>query len=285
MLYKVNMAETISPKRGMHYQFHQRIETRQYPQVHDFYEISLITEGAMEVEINGRKDILLSGSILLIRPGDIHSRKAAGTCSYMNLAFPGQVLTEMFRYLDMPKLQQRLQDLSCPLKTEVSSGEALILKARMEKLNLLPAEQTQAVCMELRRLILEIMMQYFFPVFMMPPQLTCPVWLERLVEKMENPEVLSLTLDNLVVLCGCTKEHLCRSFRRYLGVSPTAYLNAKRLNYAANLLAHSDQKVIDIAYASGFQSLSRFYHAFKKEFRMAPMEYRCRHASIPVCAR
>ena len=75
-------------------------------------------------------------------------------------------------------------------------------------------------------------------------------------------------------MSGCSREHLCRSFKKYLGVSPSAYLNAKRLNYAANLLLHSDQKVIDVAYASGFQSLSRFYHAFKKEFGVSPLQYR-----------
>ena len=72
----------------------------------------------------------------------------------------------------------------------------------------------------------------------------------------------------------CAREHLCRSFQKYLGVSPTACLSAKRLNYAANLLLHSDQKVIDVAYAAGFQSLSRFYHLFKREFGVSPMQYR-----------
>ena len=41
-----------------------------------------------------------------------------------------------------------------------------------------------------------------------------------------------------------------------------------------NLLLHSDQKVIDVAYAAGFQSLSRFYHLFKQEFGVSPMQYR-----------
>lgn len=274
MLHKVGVIETIDPESGMHYQFHPGIETGYYPQVHDFYEISLVTEGTIEMEINRREERLLPGALLLIRPGDIHSRRAAGPCSYMNLAFPCQTLTEMFRYLAMPNLQKKLQALPNPPQTEVSLGEALLLKARMERLKLLPPGQPQAAGVELRCLILEIMVQYFLPVFTEPARRTCPVWLEKLVEDMENPEVLSSTLDNLSLLCGCTKEHLCRSFRKYLGVSPAAYLNAKRLTYASALLIHSEQKVIDVAYEAGFQSLSRFYHAFKKEFGMPPMEYR-----------
>ena len=46
MLYKVNAIGTIDPKSEMHYRFHQKIDSSIYPQVHDFYEISLITNGS-----------------------------------------------------------------------------------------------------------------------------------------------------------------------------------------------------------------------------------------------
>lgn len=41
-----------------------------------------------------------------------------------------------------------------------------------------------------------------------------------------------------------------------------AYVDALRLQEAKRLLAHSDDKVVDIAYAVGFGSLSAFYHFF-----------------------
>lgn len=276
MLYKVNAIGTIDPKSEMHYRFHQKIDSFIYPQVHDFYEISLITNGKMELELNHKKEILHTGALFLIRPGDVHTRKAEGPCSYINLAFPSEVVTEMFQYLDIPEMQDKIKNLEQPPKTELSSGEAILLKARLEKLNLLPVERPRVVCMELRRLTLDIMLQYFLPDFLTVPQMNCPGWIEKLVNKMETPEAFSCSLEELAAFSGCTREHLCRSFRKYLGVSPTAYMNAKRLNYAANLLLHSDQKVIDIAYASGFQSLSCFYHAFKKEFGVSALEYKKR---------
>lgn len=277
MLHKVNAVGTIDPKREMHYRFHQKIDLSIYPQVHDFYEITLITEGAMELEINHEKQKLSSGALFLIRPGDIHSRKAIGNCSFINLAFPTDVIIEMFHYLDIPEIQKRICFREFSPKAILSPGETLIMKARLERLNLLPVEQPHRACMELRYMILDLMMHYFLSTVLAPTQMACPNWLSMLLDKMENPELFSFTLDELTSIAGCTKEHLCRSFRKYLGVSPSAYLNAKRLNYAANLLLHSDQKVIDIAYASGFQSLSRFYHAFKSEFNVSPLEYRKGH--------
>ncbi len=274
MLYKVNAAGTIDPIREMHYRFHHKIDPSIFPQVHDFYEITLVTQGTMEMEINGVWEAAGEGTLMLIRPGDIHSRKASGSCSYINLAFPVRVVTEMFRYLDVPDMQQKMMALSSPPQVVLSSGEAVLLKAQLEKLNLLPVDRPHAAGMELRRLMLDLMLQYFVPVFFGQPEMSCPHWLNELIEKLEEPELFAANLEELTRLSGCTKEHLCRSFRKYLGVSPTSYLNAKRLNYAANLLLHSDQKVIDIAYASGFQSLSRFYHAFKQEFGMSALEYR-----------
>ena len=104
--------------------------------------------------------------------------------------------------------------------------------------------------------------------------MNCPVWLGALAKKLEDPENFSCTLGELSEMSGRTKEHLCRSFRKYFGVAPIEYINARRLNYAANLLLHSDMKVVDIAFASGFQSLSRFYHAFREEFDVSPLDYR-----------
>ncbi len=277
MLHRVNAVGTIDPKREMHYRFHQKIDLSIYPQVHDFYEIMLTTEGTMEMEINGEKKTLSSGALFLIRPGDIHSRKAIGKCSFINLAFPTDVIVEMFHYLDIPEMQEKISLGEFPPNAILSPGETLILKARLETLNLLPVEQPHRASMELRYMILDLMMHYFLSTFSTPAQMSCPNWLSALLDKMENPELFSFTLDEFASMAGRTKEHLCRSFQKYLGVSPSAYLNAKRLNYAANLLLHSDQKVIDIAYASGFQSLSRFYHAFKIEFNVSPLEYRKDH--------
>lgn len=246
-----------------------------FPQVHDFYEISLVTEGSMEIEINHSSELIGPGKLMLIRPGDVHNRREQpGGCSYINLAFSTKVISEMFQYLNMPDMQHTIMSLPQPPRTVLLPGESVLLQMQLKKLNLCPINQPHVVCWELRHLVLDIMLQYFVPSFSKSTEMTCPHWINELVKQLDNPEQFSKSLDELAAQIGYSKEHLCRDFRKYLGISPMAYLNAKRLNYAANLLRHSDQKVIDIAYASGFQSLSRFYHAFKKEFQVTALEYR-----------
>lgn len=274
MLYRINAEGTIDPNSEMHYRFHRKIDPSIYPQVHDFYELTLVTSGCMRITVNGRAQELSAGALMLIRPGDVHTRQARDECHHINVAFPARVVTGMFRYLEEPQLQDRILEADCPPATFLTAGNSLLLQTRLETLNLLPVSQPSTVCMALRRLMLDVMLEYILPTLSGPQTLACPDWFRALLEQLDSPECFSWSLRDLERSSGRTREHLCRSFKKYLGVSPIACLNAKRLNYAANLLLHSDQKVIDVAYAAGFQSLSRFYHLFKQEFGVSPMQYR-----------
>lgn len=57
-------------------------------------------------------------------------------------------------------------------------------------------------------------------------------------------------------------------------MTPSAFINGRKLNYAVNLLMHSDLEIIDIIFESGFQSVNYFYHLFKKEYGMSPLQYK-----------
>ena len=65
-------------------------------------------------------------------------------------------------------------------------------------------------------------------------------------------------------------------FRRQCGMSPTDYLMLHRAHHAHRLLATTDRKIIEIAFDSGFRSLSRFYAAFDRIFHCPPREVRRR---------
>lgn len=274
MLHRINAEGTIDPDSEMHYRFHHKIDPAIYPQVHDFYELTLVTSGCMRITVNGQPQELSAGTLMLIRPGDVHARQAMGECHHINVAFPARVVTGMFQYLEEPGMLARILEGDRPPTLLLTAGNRLLLQTQLETLNLLPVSQPRAVCTALRRLMLDVMLEYILPTLSGPQAMACPDWFRLLLEQLDSPECFSWNLSDLERFSGRTREHLCRSFQKYLGVSPIACLSAKRLNYAANLLLHSDQKIIDVAYAAGFQSLSRFYHLFKREFGVSPMQYR-----------
>ena len=85
-------------------------------------------------------------------------------------------------------------------------------------------------------------------------------------------------LPCLLALANMSQEHLTRSFRRYIGMTPTEYINGKRLSLAAQLLLQGDMPVIEICGACGFNSLSRFYRLFTERYGCAPKAFRTQFA-------
>ncbi|MFZ4780529.1 MAG: helix-turn-helix domain-containing protein [Terrimicrobiaceae bacterium] len=65
-------------------------------------------------------------------------------------------------------------------------------------------------------------------------------------------------------------------FRRHCGVTIRDYLLQLRLIHAQRLLITTDLKVIDVAFSSGFRSLSSFYEAFLKVVKVTPKAFRTR---------
>lgn len=72
-------------------------------------------------------------------------------------------------------------------------------------------------------------------------------------------------------------ERLSRLFHSCLGVTYTDYLNQMRLEYCRKELTHGNRSIADVAFASGFQSLSQFNRRFKAAELMTPREYQRRH--------
>lgn len=81
-------------------------------------------------------------------------------------------------------------------------------------------------------------------------------------------------IDNIAKEIGVSSNHLTRLFRKQQGTTPTQYINGLRISKAAELLKNTDAKVLEIAYATGFRSLSNFYKCFKEQIGNAPKEHR-----------
>jgi AraC family transcriptional regulator of adaptative response / DNA-3-methyladenine glycosylase II len=80
---------------------------------------------------------------------------------------------------------------------------------------------------------------------------------------------------------GVSERHLRRALRRELGVSPVELAQAHRLQLARRLLADTALPVIDIAFASGFESLRRFNVAFRERYGTSPRQVRKTQRAVP----
>ncbi len=86
-----------------------------------------------------------------------------------------------------------------------------------------------------------------------------------------------LTLEAVASELHVSANYFSRYFSSALGTSFSHYLKLKRVQYASALLLSSRVSVEEIAYRSGFSSLTFFNRAFREQFNMSPQEYRRRY--------
>ena len=86
-----------------------------------------------------------------------------------------------------------------------------------------------------------------------------------------------ITIGQLAGMSHMSDGHFCRLFKKYTFKTPVQYINRVRLSAAMDLLLESDRKVLDIAFDTGFNSLSYFIGVFKQSMGCTPTEFRRQH--------
>lgn len=85
---------------------------------------------------------------------------------------------------------------------------------------------------------------------------------------------LNLSLEEYADMCGLSKYHFCREFKKNYGISPIAFRNRTRVNNACSYLENTNMSVSKIASIVGFSRLSLFVNAFRTVYDMTPTQYR-----------
>ena len=75
---------------------------------------------------------------------------------------------------------------------------------------------------------------------------------------------------------GVSRYLLSRVFSRTFHRNFSQYVNGLRLNYACELLEHTDQSITELSLEAGFESQRTFNRVFREQFHMTPREYRKR---------
>jgi AraC family transcriptional regulator of adaptative response/methylated-DNA-[protein]-cysteine methyltransferase len=81
------------------------------------------------------------------------------------------------------------------------------------------------------------------------------------------------SLERLAAAAGYSPFHFHRLFRRATGVTPAAYVRAKRAGKMANKL-ESEDRVTDAIYDAGYSGPGRFYAEAKARLGMTPTAWR-----------
>ncbi len=240
---------------------------------HDYYEFFLVEEGQAIHPVNGQYSVVGRGTLAFIRPWDTHCfiRYRYGSYRMINVPVSCGIAESVFAYLG--DITSPLRD--APMPPCVTLDETVLSPLITDLYALHDSAPSPLRGAQYRACLLRVLLilcSYDTAENRTPD--TFPQWLHRLIAAMEAPDTVLSDLPAILASAGVSKEHLCRTFRRYLGVTPSAYTNSIRLRRAAALLADTDKTVLDIAIECGFSNLGYFYRCFGAQHGISPGDYR-----------
>ncbi len=241
--------------------------TRRVPRhVHSVFSLSVAEAGIRISESRRRKHCITPGAIYISDWNEAHAGTIPAGHSYSSRSL------RMSPYL-VANLLAELPGLG----KEIRFADPLVyddeLSAKILRFHLLAGT-------DVPRLMKECLLREIFAVLVrrhsrrddwpLPGDETAPV--RRVCDYLRDCCHDNVSIATLAGIAGLSPFHLCRVFKRTVGVPPHVYQLDVRLTRAADLLAGGG-KIVDVAMETGFCDQSHFHKAFKRKFGVTPRQY------------
>lgn len=240
---------------------------------HDYYELMLVDQGQVHHWINGVEELLGRGHLVFLRPSDTHALQGVpGTGA--------RILNVMFRQETADHLLERYRsDLTGRFfwQEGVLPAALRLDGPQLERAvnALLTLETSHRSLVRIETFLLSLITHVLDAGDVADDR--APAWLLAACRAARDPRVFRQGAAGFLAEAGRSHEHVCRQTRKYLGLSPTEYINRIRVQHAAMLLAGTDRPLADLAAYCGFENLSYFHRLFRHQYGTTPHSYRQRH--------
>jgi AraC-like DNA-binding protein len=213
-------------------------------------------EGAWVGELGRHEHACLAGDVVVLPDGATHRERAGmagGRCLLVSLLDPW----------GLERATRRLFDVDVRRSTPGAGSLARRVAAELLEPEPIAAEVIDALVLEL---IGDLRTD--------DPVARDRRWLRDLRDALDAGFRDPLDVGQLAAASGRSREHVQRGFRRAFGISPGAYVRARRLDQAARMLAGDARSIAAVAAECGFTDQSHLTRLFRARFGVTPARYR-----------
>ncbi len=245
---------------------------------HEFYEVFYVVKGQAMHQINGSSQVVSEGSLVFIRPKDAHHYQYLNLFDFefINVNITCALTAQALRFLHIP--QEAFDAPALPPSIVLTGTQHAEMRSKFLDLSKIPAGPARRRCF--CALFPEVLHLLYTQGNLESAQQVVPRWLSDVLKRLDQPDCFTKGLPELLRMTPYTQEHLTRSFRKYVHMSPTAYINQKRLGYAAELLIREPLTPPQAARMAGFHNLSHFYHRFRDQYGCTPLQFSAQHRDV-----
>lgn len=239
---------------------------------HDFPEVFWLERGEGWHEINGVRKRIRAGDLIFVRPEDQHRLTAGDEQSFvlLNLAYDPRIRKDLLTR--HPKAFSGLLAPTVRLPCRMQLAAAMLAPLRCQAMAL---TRTGSAKIDVEYFLLGLQQQIRRSTEVDTAPM--PEWLRRACEEMQRPEMFVQGTAGFSRIAGRSAEHLARTVRSVFGLTPSAYLNRIRMDYAARELRVTARPILEIALDCGLSNLSHFYALFRQAHGLTPRAYRLAH--------
>ncbi len=266
--------ETFAPNGKAFHVARVELRRRRQAKIHthaDFAEIFWVEEGEGLHEVNGVRERVYPGDMVLMRAKDRHGIRSAhsGGCVIVNIAFSSRTLA-LWKQRYFPR-ESGYWNSGEPMPRRLRVSRVLVQRLKGVVDALATAPRTP---LELDRFLLNLFHDLNAVGHQSKEPDARPDWLRRACAQIQTPAHFIKGTQELAQLAGRSPEHVARVLKQTTGFTPSDVVNRARMEYAAAQLAVSSEDILAIAMDCGFNSLGHFYQLFKKCYGESPRKYR-----------
>jgi AraC family cel operon transcriptional repressor len=236
------------------------------PHFHDYYEYFVVLRGAFEEECDGARTLVSQRQAHILGPERAHCLTASASHEISilrNIAVEKESFERISMETGLPPT--RLHRYFMLDSTEFSAF------CGKSDLCLMAYRNGQPFDFLLRSVTMDMLIGALMRI---DNDRQIPAWLRTAYEALQRDGNYVQGLPRLIELAGKPKAYLARAFQKYYQMSPSSYVNMLRMQQASWLLQMEDEKIIDIAYACGYNNISYFNRVFLRQYGMTPRAYR-----------
>lgn len=257
---------------------------------HDEMEIIYVTGGKGLVTVQTKKYALRTGDILIILPQMVHSIEQldSNPMEYFNILFQFSLLGGSASDKCYEKYFKPFYEHTRSISPQLSSDDPLnsLIQPYISDLIANRKQNDGGYELMIKSDLLAIMHYLnLYSTQASSEELSLHTTyrkLKKVISFVQTNYSTPLSVPLAADACGFSASHFMKLFRKLTGKSFTQYLKDFRLEIAADQLAGSTQKIIEIAENTGFNNHSYFTRSFMDKYGVSPSEYRKKHSNTAL---
>ena len=249
-----------------------RTEPQQLMHHHRSYEIYYLVSGQREYFIGDRIFTVSAGDLVLIPPQVMHRTEGEGGLRFL-VHFTDTFLQ---RFFTASVLTPLLSSLPSVFRADTKEQERIqsILNTMLAEYNRSVQEQTPANDLLISGYIYHILFAMAHATNNYTFQSKSDDRTSQIIQYINENYNHITDIEQIAEHFFISKYHLCRYFRKNLGISLVTYLNTIKIREACSMISNGCTNMTEVAILCGFNSSSYFCKVFKKEKGISPTEFR-----------